>query len=554
MSMTIPALGPYVGPYLPLNNVTPFTYRDGLTNSEILASWQEWLNTTVVGFINDNFGSLGDEFVTQVNLLIDEVNNQLTAETTTVNTALSAQTTSVNNSIATLTDYVNTRVQAVIDGSVGVSDPVVHDVINLVTSATRALLDTLYVNEADFVATVVPKWKANTEYAAGALVVSPNGDIVAAIAAFTSGAVFDATKWKLSPTYVPKWRANTAYALGELVVSPNGDIVSAITAFTSGATYSAANWAVSTTYAHFDATGALVARGMSGNAHNVSIGEGALPLATAGINQVAIGYQAMAAATDNGTGIQNGSNVAIGSYALQKSISNQNTAVGTQALQNLVGDTNNGISNNAFGDQALLNLVSGNNNNAFGVQALAQATTGANNTAIGHEAMQALTTGGGNTALGYVAGLSLTLGNLNTLIGNAAGTAVNPLTTGSSNTFVGMNAGLASATQTSAGTAIGKDSKVAANGVAVGVGAQANNAGSVAIGVDSAGTAAVSSTNNLIVLGTALHTVQMANVSISSATLTTAAPAAGGASALPATPTNYVGVTINGVARKIAVY
>ena len=41
---------------------------------------------------------------------------------------------------------------------------------------------------------------------------------------------------------MPRWKANTAYTSGQLVVNPSGDIVSAKTAFTSGTTYSAANW------------------------------------------------------------------------------------------------------------------------------------------------------------------------------------------------------------------------------------------------------------------------------------------------------------------------
>lgn len=42
---------------------------------------------------------------------------------------------------------------------------------------------------------------------------------------------------------MPKWQANTVYALGALVVNPSGEIVKAIAAFTSGATYDAVNWA-----------------------------------------------------------------------------------------------------------------------------------------------------------------------------------------------------------------------------------------------------------------------------------------------------------------------
>ena len=39
-----------------------------------------------------------------------------------------------------------------------------------------------------------------------------------------------------------RWAPSTAYNLGEQVVSPNNDIVSAVAAHTSGATYTAANW------------------------------------------------------------------------------------------------------------------------------------------------------------------------------------------------------------------------------------------------------------------------------------------------------------------------
>ena len=48
---------------------------------------------------------------------------------------------------------------------------------------------------------------------------------------------------------VPRWAPTTTYTLGQQVVSPNNDVVSAIAGFTSGASYVPANWAVSSTYA-----------------------------------------------------------------------------------------------------------------------------------------------------------------------------------------------------------------------------------------------------------------------------------------------------------------
>ena len=57
-----------------------------------------------------------------------------------------------------------------------------------------------------------------------------------------------ATRGALNATFVPKWKATTAYLAGDKVLSPAGDVVSAIANFTSGASYSAANWNLSPTY------------------------------------------------------------------------------------------------------------------------------------------------------------------------------------------------------------------------------------------------------------------------------------------------------------------
>jgi len=46
----------------------------------------------------------------------------------------------------------------------------------------------------------------------------------------------------LNATYMPKWQANTAYTAGEYVLNPSGQIVSAVATFTSGAAYVAADW------------------------------------------------------------------------------------------------------------------------------------------------------------------------------------------------------------------------------------------------------------------------------------------------------------------------
>jgi hypothetical protein len=65
---------------------------------------------------------------------------------------------------------------------------------------------------------------------------------------------------------VPKWKANTAYTAGDKVVSPNNDIVSAIATFTSGSTYSASNWNLSSTFATPASVGPLVTTALAADA------------------------------------------------------------------------------------------------------------------------------------------------------------------------------------------------------------------------------------------------------------------------------------------------
>ena len=54
---------------------------------------------------------------------------------------------------------------------------------------------------------------------------------------------------------VPAFQPSTFYNAGTQVISPNNDVVSAIASFTSGASYSATNWTLSTTYALTDVLG-----------------------------------------------------------------------------------------------------------------------------------------------------------------------------------------------------------------------------------------------------------------------------------------------------------
>lgn len=150
------SIASYIPPYQPFQNITPFTYRDGLTYLEVLEGLRCYVNETLVTFINDNLTELGDDFVTEVNALINTVNTSLGAQTDSNNAALTSLTNFVNTSIAddhtwtteqiaTMQAAVDSAVNEVINSSIVVEDPVAAGIINDPTSQTRAALNVLTI-------------------------------------------------------------------------------------------------------------------------------------------------------------------------------------------------------------------------------------------------------------------------------------------------------------------------------------------------------------------------------------------------------------------------
>lgn len=179
---------------------------------------------------------------------------------------------------------------------------------------------------------------------------------------------------------------------------------------------------------------------------------------------VAVGYQALAAQVDSG------GCVAVGYLALQNFnlASGANTAVGHKSLQT----TTTGWGNSALGQNSLNGTTTGDNNVAMGGAALFSNSGGNRNTGVGTSAMQQKTTGDNNVAIGYQAGYgtaSMAVSDL-TLIGYRAGFSIDTgatnlvgigyealysLTTGDSNTAIGYQA-MKSGTTASYNVAIGE--------------------------------------------------------------------------------------------------
>jgi hypothetical protein len=182
-------------------------------------------------------------------------------------------------------------------------------------------------------------------------------------------------------------------------------------------------------------------------AGNVAIGSQALTTNTTLSNLVAIGFEALranttgtgnlaigAAALDaNTTGINN---IAIGESTLtsQTTLGNYNVAIGYQALMdNTGGDGNIAIGNETLSNNTVTNhniaigsralngaMTAGGQNIGIGYETLMTATTSYNNVAIGITALTSNTTGINNIAIGYDALGLVTTGENNIAIGNIA--------------------------------------------------------------------------------------------------------------------------------------
>ena len=101
----------------PFTNVTPFTYRDGVTYAKELYRLIDFINL-FTRLVNENDELIHDDVVNEINTMID-----------TVNSKLSEQSTDVSQEIVDLTEYVDNAVQQVIDNSVELQDPVLASIL-----------------------------------------------------------------------------------------------------------------------------------------------------------------------------------------------------------------------------------------------------------------------------------------------------------------------------------------------------------------------------------------------------------------------------------------
>ena len=126
----------------PYSNITPFTYSDGMTYLEFLESLRAWLRDRLIPHIDTELNSLSEQFVVGITDLTSAVNDALAEQ----NTYVLAQ--------------LNNAVEAVINSSIEVSDPVIMGVLNNATSAVRAFLDSHYAPKVGISIADYPNLKA----------------------------------------------------------------------------------------------------------------------------------------------------------------------------------------------------------------------------------------------------------------------------------------------------------------------------------------------------------------------------------------------------------
>lgn len=130
-------------------NVTPFTYRDGLTFASKLEGLSSWIYRTLVPHIDGELGAFQQSWDDEITALQAAVNVALAAQAENVNDALATETANNDAKIAELEADVEAAVNSVINSSITVNDAVVKGILQNLTSLTRVYLDSVYGKKSD---------------------------------------------------------------------------------------------------------------------------------------------------------------------------------------------------------------------------------------------------------------------------------------------------------------------------------------------------------------------------------------------------------------------
>jgi len=151
---------------------------------------------------------------------------------------------------------------------------------------------------------------------------------------------------------------------------------------------------------------------VSGNENNVFIGKNAGRLidSTDADNNIAIGTCALENLDETSAATYVASNVAIGTSSMELFDSGGfNIAIGHNAMKAASGAVGSGISNVGIGHAALYNIVDGDSNTCLGGASGGLITSGDSNACIGKEAGNAITSGSQNISIGATSDCAATV-------------------------------------------------------------------------------------------------------------------------------------------------
>lgn len=139
--MTIPLnyAGPLTGIY-PITNITPFTYRDGGTYLEVLESFREFINETLVPLVNNTVGDMHAVWTAEIAALNAFVNASMEA----IDGDKAAVEAARDAALA-----AEAQAQIYAGQSATAADGAMTAVFNNLTSALRVAMDSAYAKYAD---------------------------------------------------------------------------------------------------------------------------------------------------------------------------------------------------------------------------------------------------------------------------------------------------------------------------------------------------------------------------------------------------------------------
>jgi hypothetical protein len=222
-----------------ITDIQPFTYRSGMTYLEILMRMQKWLNETFVPEVNNAIQTAQTNYQAG----IDNAQNAVTDLSASWTTQFNTWEADVTAQIAALSDHaaaglandpaseLGTALRQLFESLADATT--LHDAIDAIntTVATLASAADLAATNANVAANTtaiaarVLVWQANTHYAAGTELVTPDGDTVKALQDHTTGTVFDPTLYTGNFGFLVAFHNDGAQERLNLYYSPTGRTV-----------------------------------------------------------------------------------------------------------------------------------------------------------------------------------------------------------------------------------------------------------------------------------------------------------------------------------------